>query len=189
WAVHCPENFANRAALVGAEIARIEGRELDAERLYEDAIRSSAANGFVHNEALACELAARFYSARGLETVAQAFLRNARQGYLRWGAEGKVRDLDRRHPWLRVDGAARATGMTADSVEHIDLATVISVSQTVSGEMVLEKLIDTLMRAAIAYAGAERAVLLLSQAATQRIAAEATTSDNAVVVHLRDEPV
>src|SRR5262249_25156185 len=40
WAEHCPENFANRAALVGAEIARIEGRELDAERLYEQAIRS-----------------------------------------------------------------------------------------------------------------------------------------------------
>ena len=68
WAEHCPENFENRAALVGAEIARIEGRELDAERLYEQAIRSARANGFVHNEALANELAARFYAARGFET-------------------------------------------------------------------------------------------------------------------------
>ena len=51
WAEHCPENFEDRAALVGAEIARIEGRELDAERLYEQAIRSARANGFVHNEA------------------------------------------------------------------------------------------------------------------------------------------
>ena len=42
WAENCPENFENRAALVGAEIARIEGRELDAERLYEHAIRSPA---------------------------------------------------------------------------------------------------------------------------------------------------
>jgi predicted ATPase len=61
WAENCPENFENRAALVGAEIARIEGRELDAERRYEQAIRSAHANGFVHNEALAYELAARFY--------------------------------------------------------------------------------------------------------------------------------
>ena len=66
WAEHCPENFENRAALVGAEIARIEGREREAARLYEQAIRSAQTNGFVHNEALANELAARFYRARRL---------------------------------------------------------------------------------------------------------------------------
>jgi Tfp pilus assembly protein PilF len=49
WAENCPENFENRAALVGAEIARIEGRVLDAEHFYEAAIRSAHANGFVHN--------------------------------------------------------------------------------------------------------------------------------------------
>ena len=70
WAANCPDNFENRAALVGAEIARLEGRELDAERLYEQAIRSARANGFVHNEALANELAARFYAARGFEKIA-----------------------------------------------------------------------------------------------------------------------
>ncbi|WP_207889013.1 hypothetical protein, partial [Pseudomonas sp. 100_A] len=62
WARHCPENFANRAALVGAELARIEGRDGDAERLYQQAIRSAHASLFVHNEALACEVAARFYA-------------------------------------------------------------------------------------------------------------------------------
>jgi predicted ATPase len=53
WAANCPENFENRAALIGAEIARLEGRELDAMRLYERAISSARANGFVHNEAIA----------------------------------------------------------------------------------------------------------------------------------------
>src|SRR5439155_11140738 len=67
WAENCPENFENRAALVGAEIARIEGRELDAERLYEQAIRSAHANGFVQNEALANEVAGRFHMARGFD--------------------------------------------------------------------------------------------------------------------------
>ena len=105
WAEHCPENFENRAALVGAEIARIEGRELDAERLYEQAIRSARANGFVHNEALAYELAARFYAARGFETIAHAYLRNARYGYLRWGADGKVRQLDQLYPHLSTEEA------------------------------------------------------------------------------------
>ena len=106
WAEHCPENFENRAALVGAEIARIEGRELDAERLYEAAIRSARENAFVHNEALANELAARFYAARGFETISQAYLRNARYGYLRWGADGKVRQLDQLYPHLRPEETA-----------------------------------------------------------------------------------
>ena len=100
WAANCPDNFENRTALVGAEIARIEGRELDAERLYEQAIRSARANGFIHNEALANELAARFYAARGFEKIARMYLQDARHGYLRWGADGKVRQLDTIHPYL-----------------------------------------------------------------------------------------
>jgi PAS domain S-box-containing protein len=186
---HGPENFANRAALVGAEIARIEGRELDAERLYEEAIRSARESGFVHNEALASELAARFHAARGFEIIAHAYLRNARRGYLRWGADGKVRQLDRLHPHLRTETTAPATGTIQAPVEHLDLATVIKVSQAVSGETVLEKLLDTLMRTAIEYAGAERALLILSREAERRIAAEATTGGDTVVVRLRDEPV
>ena len=63
-AQHCPENFADRAALVGAEIARLEGRDADAMRLYDQAIRLARDNGFVQNEGLANELAANFYSAR-----------------------------------------------------------------------------------------------------------------------------
>src|SRR6185369_7632427 len=82
WAKHCPENFATRAWLVGAEIARIEGRELDAERLYEAAIQSARENEFVQNEALANELAARFFAARGFETISRAYLRNARSCYV-----------------------------------------------------------------------------------------------------------
>src|SRR5262249_55864172 len=95
WAANCPQNFEDRAALVGAEIARIEGRMLDAEQLYEQAIRSARANGFVHNEALAYELAARFYATRGFEEIAHLYVGNARQNYLRWGADGKVEQLDR----------------------------------------------------------------------------------------------
>src|SRR5258705_7947057 len=94
WAANCPENFENRAALVGAEISRIEGRALDAMDLYEQAIRSARANGFVHNEALANELAARFYAARGFEEIAHMYRRNARYGYMRWGAHGNVQQLD-----------------------------------------------------------------------------------------------
>jgi predicted ATPase/GAF domain-containing protein len=188
WAEHCPENFANRAALVGAEIARIEGRELDAERLYEEAIRSARANGFVHNDALAHELAARFYAARGFETIAQAYLRNARYGYRRWGADGKVRQLDQLDPHLRTEEVVAAPmGTIGAPVDHLDLATVLKVSQAVAGEIVLEQLLDTLMRTALEQAGAERGLLLLSRGDELRLAAEATTRGDTVSVHLTDQ--
>ena len=132
------------------------------EHLYEQAIRSAHANGFVHNEALANELAARFYAARGFEKIAHAYLREARYCYLRWGADGKVRQLDQLYPHLREEEPAPGPTSTIGApVEHLDLATVIKVSQAVSGEIVLEKLIDTLMRTAIEHAGAERGLLIL----------------------------
>jgi PAS domain S-box-containing protein len=187
WAENCPDNFENRAALTGAEIARLEGRQLDAELLYEQAILSAHTNGFVHNEALANELAARFYAARGFAKIAHAYLRDARSCYLRWGADGKVRQLDQLYPQLREERPLPApTSSIAAPVENLDLATVIKVSQTVSGETVLERLIDTLMRTAIEHAGAERGLLILPGSAEQRIEAEATTSSNAVVVRMRE---
>src|SRR5260370_5315721 len=106
WAVNCPENFENRAALVCAEIARIEGRILDAEHLYEQAIRSARANGFVHNEAVANEVAGRFYGARGFEQIARLYLQNARHRYISWGADGKARRLDQLYPHLRKEHTA-----------------------------------------------------------------------------------
>ena len=189
WAANCPENFENRAALVGAEIARTEGRALDAMELYEQAIRSAQANGFVHNEALAYELAARFYALRDFEQIAQLYLRNARHRYLLWGAHGKVRQLDERHRHLREDAPVPGpTSTIGTPIEQLDLATVIKVSQAVSGEIILEKLIDTLLRIALEQAGAERGLLLLLRRDALRVEAEAATSDNAVIVHLRDEP-
>ncbi|HZB93961.1 MAG TPA: ATP-binding protein [Stellaceae bacterium] len=190
WAEHCPDNFADRAALVGAEIARLACRELAAERLYEEAIRSARANGFLHHEALAYELAARFYAARGFDEIAHLYLRNARYGYLRWGAEGKVRQLDELHPRLRTEGPAPGpTSTIGTSVEQLDLGTVIKLSQAVSGTFVRERLLMTVMRTAIEHAGAERGLLILSRGAELRIAAEAAIDGNRVAVHLGDEPV
>jgi PAS domain S-box-containing protein len=188
WAAQCPENFDNRAALVGAEIARIESRELEAERLYERAIHSARTNGFLNNEALANELAARFHASRGLETIANAYLREARSCYRRWGAEGKVRQLEALHPQLRETALTHAAATTiATQIEHFDFATVVEVSQALSGEMVLERLIETLMRLAIEYAGAVRGVLLLSRGGQLQQQAEAITGEHGVVFHRSDE--
>jgi PAS domain S-box-containing protein len=187
WAQNCPENFENRAALVAAEFARIEGRLLDAEQLYEKAIRSAHANGLVHNEAVGNEVAARFYAARGFEKIAHSYLRDARYYYQRWGADGKVRQLDELFPHLSEEKETASGASTiATPVEHLELQTVIKVSQAVSAEMDLDKLIDRVMRAAIEHAGAARGLLILLRGDGQQVEAEATTIGDKIRVQRKE---
>ena len=188
WATNCRENFSSKHALVAAEIAEIRGDERSAEVLFEQAIESARKNGFIHWEGMANEAAARFYAARGLTTVALALLRNAHRCYAHWGASGKVGQLDRLYPELREElPVLGPTSTIRASVEHLDLATVLKVSQAVSGEIMPDKLLDTLMRTAIEHAGAERGLLILCHGIEQRIAAEATTGGDTIAVQLCDQ--
>jgi PAS domain S-box-containing protein len=190
WAQNCPSTFRDKYALAAAELARIEGRELDAEGLYEQAIRSARANGFVHNEALANELAARFYATRGFEKIANVYLRDARYGYVRWGADGKVRQLDELYPHLRAEEPLSGqAGTIGAPVEQLDLATVLKVSLAVSGEIVPEKLIETVLKLALEHAGAERGLLILPHGEQHRIEAEIKTDLDQVQVQLRHAPI
>jgi PAS domain S-box-containing protein len=186
YAFSCPENFAHCAALVGAEIARIEGRDVDAMRLYEHAICAAAANGFIHQEALAKEFAARFYAARNFEKIARVYLQDARYSYLWWGADGKVRQLDERYPHLQEERALSSGAATIGApVAQLDVETVVKASQAVSGEIVLENLIKTLMVIAVEHAGAERGLLILPRGDQLWVEAEAVTGLKTVEVKLR----
>jgi PAS domain S-box-containing protein len=185
-----PPTFADKHALVAAEIARLEGRDADAMRLYEQAIRSARDHGFAQNEGLAHELAARFFTARGFDTIAHAYLREARRCYLRWGAFGKVRQLEQLHPHLRdAPVPASPTATIGAPVERLDVGTVLKASQAVSGEIVLGELIKTLLRIALEHAGAERGLLILFPGDEPRIAAEAMTGRGQVEVTLRQTAV
>jgi PAS domain S-box-containing protein len=186
WAESYPPTFADKHALVLAEIARIEGRDLDAMRLYEEAIREARENGFVQNEGVANELAAQFYLKRGIEKVAHSYVRDARYCYLRWGALGKVKQLDARYPQLHEERLPTSTTATIDtSAGQLDVETIIKASQALSSEMVLPKLIEKLMRIAVEHAGAERGLLILLRGDEPQIEAEATTGHGRVEVTVR----
>lgn len=187
WAGNCPSTFGNRAALVAAEVARIEGRDIDAMREYDLAIASARDNDLPHVQALAAELAGRFYLGRGMERVARSYLQDARAGYLHWGALGKVWQLDAQYAGLlRAERAASSAGTIDTPLQLLDLATVIAISQAVSGEIRLDRLIEILMRTAMEQAGASRGVLILQDKTDRHVAAEATIQGNAIAVQLRN---
>ncbi|MGZ3236217.1 MAG: AAA family ATPase [Burkholderiaceae bacterium] len=166
-AENCPESYQNRYCLVAAELARIEGREIDAEYFYEEAILSARDNGFVQNEAMACELAARFYRTRGFTMTAAAYLAQARASYLKWGAHGKLTELDREFPRSASERRTNnAVGLQFDSMA------MLKAYQAISGEIQLGKLLHTLIRIVVETAGAEQGCLLLMRNDAMHLAAE-----------------
>src|SRR5882724_10642586 len=186
WAENFPPTFGDKLALVSAEIARVEGRVLDAMHFYEQAIQSARENGFVQNEALASEVAARFFATRGLEIIAHTYLSNARSCYDRWGALGKVKQLDELYPRLHAERVPTPTTSTiGTSAGQLDVETVIKSSQALSSEIDLPKLIEKLMRIAVEHAGAERALLILLRGHEPQIEAEATIGHGRVEVFVR----
>src|SRR5262249_7026688 len=156
----------------------------DAARLYERAIRSARDNGFVSNEALALEIAARFY-ARGFDTIARGHLRAAWKCYRQWGADAKVRQLEAQYAYLTDERSTSDPARTVlTSVEQLDLSTVLKLSQAVQGETDLEKLIAAVMRLALEHTGAERGLLVLPHGDVHRIEAEAKSSNETVTVEI-----
>jgi tetratricopeptide (TPR) repeat protein len=187
WADNCPENSLCRYALVAAEAARIAGRELEAERLYEEAIRSAGKSGFVQIEGLAYELASSFYRGRGFDPIADLYLRESRTRYARWGADGKVKRLDRLHPDLVERRAFSPTVTLAVGAERLDVLSVVKASQAISGEIVLDNLLRKLITIVLEQAGAQKGYVILSQNGSLVLVAEGLIDERrATAVRLLD---
>ncbi|MGK4006246.1 AAA family ATPase [Sorangium sp. So ce1036] len=161
WARSGPDNFLHKHALVRAEIARLLGREPEASRLYEQAIAAAREGGFVQHEAIACELAAGLYRARGLTIPADSYLREARSAYFRWGAHAKVEQLDQRYPHLAPRKPIAPTVTFAVRAEQFDVLSVVKAAQSISGELKLPRLLEMLLRVVVEHAGAEEGHVLL----------------------------
>ncbi|MFB2972051.1 AAA family ATPase, partial [Aerosakkonema sp. BLCC-F183] len=192
WAYHAPENFQHKYDLVEAEKARVLGQIYVAMEHYDRAICGAKDSGYIQEEALANELAAEFYFARGREKLAQSYLTEAYYGYIRWGAKAKVKDLQERYPEFFSRILAKETGTsegsrTTDSTTTgnsalLDLTTVIKASQAISSELVLDRLLEKLMQISIENAGAQKGILILNKEGKLAIAAESYADSKEVLL-------
>jgi len=167
WADHAPGNFEHKWLLVSAELARIEDRPLEAIDFYDQAITGARDQGFVQHQAIASECAARFWLERNKGHLAQTYLRQAHYAYGLWGAAPKVRSLEAEHgEWLWPGPGPADHPITTDgsrSLQDLDAATVVSIARSLSETVQLEPLLETLMRLALAHAGADVGMLLLPE--------------------------
>lgn len=194
WAHHAPMNYRHQALLVEAERARVLGRDSQARAYYDQAIDLAHVHEYVQDEALANELAAQFYLASGQPRIAGHYLQDAHYAYLKWGAQAKVKDLEARYPqFLDLAVPARSPyASTVHTATHtssaLDLDSVLKATQAISGEIVLEKLLTTLMKIVIENAGAQLGYLLLEKKGQWVIEAEGAVDSTTVTV-LQSLPV
>jgi predicted ATPase/signal transduction histidine kinase/GAF domain-containing protein len=183
WAERCPATFASKAALVGAERARLQGSDREAEHGFERAAQLARQHRLIHEEALAHELSARFYAARGVASVARAKFSMARSCYLKWGALGKVHALD-----AQLDGIEELLPALDEALDRLDIKAVVSALQAVSSSFELEELIQALMTTALQHAAAEHGLLVLL-ASEPRIRGRASFREMMIHVALEDTPL
>jgi len=178
WAEHCTDNFAHKRDLIAAEKARLEERTADAMVLYEQAASGARAGGFTQYEAIAKELAGRFFEARGIGAAARGYASEASAAYLRWGAATKATVPARAEALeSRQSIPEHSITRTADSTaERLELSTILRASQTLSAEIVLPSLLEKLMLLLIEHMGAQRGCLFLIDAGQLRVAASSETS-------------
>ncbi|MEH1790427.1 MAG: AAA family ATPase [Nostoc sp.] len=180
WAHHAPMNHQHKVDLVEAEKCRVLGNKYEAGDLYDHAITAAKENEYIQEEALANELAAKFYFDWGKEKVAAGYMQQAYYCYAKWGALAKVTDLETRYPQLlapilqqsrtafsvneTVFATATVTSTSSSSsiLETLDLSVILKAFQTISGEIELEKLLSSLLTIIIENAGADKCVLMLA---------------------------
>jgi PAS domain S-box-containing protein len=195
WAHHAPMNHLHKFSLVEAERYRVLGKDAQAIDYYDRAISLAKEHEYIHEAALAYELAAKFYLSRGKEVTAKAYMQEARYCYQLWGAVAKVKDLETRYSQLFAinESAPKAiTTTTSTTGSHssssLDIATVMKASEAISGEIVLDKLLSKLMKILIENVGAQIGYLILENQGKLVIEAECTLDCEEVTV-LQSLPV
>ncbi|WP_342236170.1 trifunctional serine/threonine-protein kinase/ATP-binding protein/sensor histidine kinase [Inquilinus sp. OTU3971] len=184
WADLNPTTFRCKLLLIEAEIARMKGDLRTALGCYERSALGAQAAGFVHEEALAYELAGAFCLQQGLSRSAESHIRASHACYRRWGAEAKARRLEADHPQL-FKAPSEGTGATPDAGQvELNLAVIMKAAQAVSQEILLDRVVETLMTDMIIHTGAQTGLLLLMREGELVVAARARVIRSDVEVEL-----
>ncbi|MGF1486422.1 MAG: EAL domain-containing protein [Prochloraceae cyanobacterium] len=158
WTDCAPKNYLHKYQLIEAELARISKDINRAKISYNRAIEGAKKSGYIHEEALANELAAEFYLGCDLEKVARSYLNNAYNNYLRWQAKIKIKYLEDRYT-----RSIKKAGQKAVEIKYLELASVIQASRAIFSETILEKLLGRLIKIVMENAGAQKSFLFLER--------------------------
>lgn len=170
WGKASPQNYRHQELLIQAEMKRIRNGK-GVEKLYEEALEAAKKQGAYQDIALAYELFARYCSQQKKKEQATVFFHWALQYYTLWGAVAKCSHLrNTRSEYValsplylshaRQDNGTINPDSTFTSENELDVKGLIEAFQSLSQEIALDKLIESMMRLVMVHAGADRAFLI-----------------------------
>ncbi|MDY7036947.1 MAG: PAS domain S-box protein, partial [Thermodesulfobacteriota bacterium] len=194
WASHAPANFEHKFLLLEAEISRLNGEIKSTISLFDRAIESARRNSFIQDEAIANERAALFYLSEGMKKIARLYMQEAHKGYKRWGAVMKVSDLEEEYPYLSAEPGVDRTFIPDDRQSKrppqpdasmiLDYKSTVKSLQAISSEIILEDLMNKLMKIVVEISGATRGLVILFKEGKLSVEAERIVLDKEVsIVH------
>ncbi|HRG77656.1 MAG TPA: adenylate/guanylate cyclase domain-containing protein, partial [Leptospiraceae bacterium] len=167
WAENAPMNFQHKYNLVQAELSCLTKKFWKSAQYYEIAIKKSNQSNFLSETALAYELAGIYYSSQKFSEIATQYLTKAKDAYQKWGATAKVDQIQKKyssylaHQMNRMESTIATTTSKTMTVEYMDISSILKATQSISSEIVIEKLLRKLMQTVLENAGAELGYLLL----------------------------
>jgi diguanylate cyclase (GGDEF)-like protein/PAS domain S-box-containing protein len=177
WANNSPANYMHKYLIIAGEVYRIKG-DKKAVNMYETAIKSARQYKYILEEALANELLSQYYFDIKKSFIAQGYIREAFYQYNNWGGRAKAFEMLEEFPEILQNKSVlnntstETETYTSNTSETLDFKTVLKVSQNISSEINLERLVEKLMKITIENAGAQRGFLILSRGEDLYISAE-----------------
>lgn len=158
-----PENNPHMFFLIEAELSAKKKQHKKAFLYYEKAITAAKNAGYIHVEALSCELAGRFYLKDGNRRFAGFLITEAVRLYKKWGVLSKATRIEHEYAGLSIESQrTEGSDKTEPAFTDIDMYSVLKASQAISGEIKPQKLMRRLIQLILENSGAQRAFLLLN---------------------------
>ncbi|WP_212625429.1 ATP-binding sensor histidine kinase [Pseudomonas sp. PP3] len=175
-----PTTFKHKHMLIEGSLALRQGQDLLAISFFDQAAINAGAGGFIHEKALAHEFLAGMCEAHGLISGAHYRWRAARDAYRIWGAEGKAQLIELSHHFLSTE--AEIIERENGNKSNLDLSISIKATQALSDEVLQDRLVETLIRNLIIYAGASKGALLLTADSSLTVEALAKVEGGSVLI-------
>lgn len=214
WVPNAPMNYQHKSDLVEAEKCRVLGEKIKAIELYDLAIAGAKENGYIQEEALANELAAKFYLNWGKEKIAATYMQEAYYGYTRWGAKAKINHLEANYPQLltlslqkqrvefdSLDSLSSLTQTLTATLQSqtqsstnvsdtLDFSAILQTAQKLSSTIELDTLLAEMSRIILTTAGVQKAVVLIPNEQQWQIRSTTSlTSDGTITTHTQCQPL
>ena len=211
WAHHAPMNHQHKVDLIEAEKCRVLGKNYEAGDWYDRAIAGAKENEYIQEQALANELAAKFYWAWGKEKVAAGYMQEAYYCYARWGAKAKIDHLEKRDPLLlqpiiqqpKLNLNSLKTLVTVNNEilsqktrsspsqttrisDALDFTSILKAAQTISSTIKLDELLTKITQIILQNSGASQCILLFPDDNTWQVRAITTPQKTELLSELMD---